>query len=76
MAKIKMNIASEALKLPAKSRAQLAEQLIYSLEEGGHSKNEKLWAQESIKRYETMASGRIQGKPSGRVLQDIRAKLK
>lgn len=76
MEKIKSNVTVEALKLPAKSRAQLAEQLIYSLEEGSHSKNEKLWAKESIKRYEAMASGRVQGKPASKVLRDICSKLK
>lgn len=72
----KNDIASEALKLPSKSRAQLAEKLIYSLEESSHTKNERAWARESLKRYEAMASGRVQGKPAAKVLRDIRSKLK
>jgi putative addiction module component (TIGR02574 family) len=76
MAKIKSDIASEALKLPAKSRAQLAEKLIYSLEEGAPTKNEKVWARESLKRYEAMASGKVKGKPALKVFKDIRANLK
>ncbi len=98
MSKIKNNIASEALKLPTKSRAQLAEKLIYSLEEGtpvvnfaetgtGNlrprlvvsgsqaTKNEKVWARESLGRYETMASGKVRGKSASKVLREIRSKL-
>jgi hypothetical protein len=76
MAKTKNDIASAALKLPTKSRAQLAEKLIYSLEEGAPAKNEKLWARESLKRYEAMASGKVRGKSAVKVLKDIRSKLK
>ena len=76
MAKLKADIASEALKLPTKSRAQLAEKLIYSLDEGGPIKNERLWAQEAAKRYGEMASGKVQGGPASKVLRDIRSKLK
>ena len=76
MAKVKNDIAAAALKLPSKFRAQLAEKLIYSLEEGGHTQNEKMWAGESLKRYEAMASGKVRGKSAAKVLRDIRAKLK
>jgi hypothetical protein len=76
MSKMKSDIASEALKLPTKFRAQLAEKLIYSLEEGGHTKNERIWAKESLKRYEAMASGVVNGKSGSKVLRDVRSKLK
>jgi hypothetical protein len=76
MAKALNHIESEALKLPTRSRAQLAEKLIYSLEKKGSSKNEQLWARESLKRYEALASGKTQGKPALKVLRDIRSKIK
>jgi putative addiction module component (TIGR02574 family) len=76
MAKIKNSVTAEALKLPIKSRAQLAEKLIYSLEEGSHTKNERLWAKESLSRYKAMAAGKVKGKPAAKVLKEIRSKLK
>jgi putative addiction module component (TIGR02574 family) len=76
MPKTKNDVTSEALKLPAKSRAQLAKKLIYSLEDSGSTKNEKLWAQEAASRYEEIASGKVKTKPAAKVLRDIRSKLK
>lgn len=76
MPRTKNDVTSEALKLPAKSRAQLAEKLIYSLEDGGHTKNEKLWAQEATRRYGEILSGKVKGKPAAKVLREIRSKLK
>ena len=70
------HIETEALKLPTRSRAQLAEKLIYSLEKGTYSKIERLWAKEAQKRYEAMASGKVKGISASKVLREIRAKLK
>jgi putative addiction module component (TIGR02574 family) len=76
MAKTLNHIESEALKLPIRSRAHLAEKLIYSLEKKGYSKIERLWAKEAQKRYKAMASGKVKGVPASKVLREIRAKLK
>ncbi len=76
MAKSLSHIETEALKLPTRSRAHLAEKLIYSLEKGGYSKIERLWAKEARKRYGAMASGKAPGKSALKVLQDIRSKIK
>ncbi len=76
MAKVLNHIELEALKLPTRSRAQLAEKLIYSLEKNGHLINEQLWARESHKRYLALVSGKVRGKPAAKVLRDIRSKLK
>jgi len=76
MARTANQIETDALKLPTRSRAQLAEKLIYSLEKGGYSKIEKLWAKEAQKRYEAMTSGKVKGTPASKVLREIRAKLK
>jgi hypothetical protein len=40
-----------------------------------YSKLEKLWAQESQKRYAIMVSGKVPGIPAAKVFQDIRSKL-
>jgi len=68
-------IETEALKLPTKSRARLAEKLIYSLEKSGYTENEKVWARESIKRYEAMASGKLKGIPASKALREAHARL-
>jgi len=70
------HVELEALKLPSKSRAKLAERLIYSLEKDGYSRMERLWAREAVARYEAMASGKVKGIPAAKALQDVRAKLK
>lgn len=72
----KAQIEMEALKLPTKSRARLAEKLIYSLEKDGYTENERVWARGSMKRYEAMAAGKVKGIPAAKVLRDVRARLK
>jgi hypothetical protein len=76
MARTTNQIETDALKLPTRSRAQLAEKLIYSLEKGGYSKIERVWAKEAQKRYEALASGKVKGLSAPKVLQELRAKLK
>ena len=70
-------LEDEAMKLPARSRARLAERLISSLDEEGTDPNaEKLWAQEAQRRAEELASGRLKGVPAKKVLRKARAALR
>ena len=70
-------LEDEAMKLPTRSRARLAERLISSLDEEGTGPNaQKLWVQESQRRAEELASGRVKGVPANKVLRRARAALR
>src|SRR5258706_8209758 len=45
------DIAAEALELPLTARAELASQLLESLDDLSEEENEQLWAQEAERRY-------------------------
>ena len=63
----------EALSLPAKERAEVAEQLLMSLETPSKDENdiETAWQHEIDKRYSEIVSGKIQCIP----WEEVRAKL-
>ena len=69
-------IEKALLKLDFQSRAQLAGKLLKSLETLSEQGNERLWAEESLRRYEEVKSGRVKGKSSSRVMKEARAQLK
>jgi hypothetical protein len=69
-------IEKALLKLDFQSRAQLAGKLLKSLETPSEQENERLWAEESLRRYEEVKSGRVKGKSSSRVMKGARAQLK
>jgi putative addiction module component (TIGR02574 family) len=67
-------LEEEAMRLPARSRAQLAERLIASLDQGPADPDaEALWAAEAQRRAEELASGKI---PAEAVLTEARAALR
>jgi hypothetical protein len=51
-------IESEALKLDHKSRAKLANKLLQSLDSLSDTENERLWAEEAMRRHEDLESGK------------------
>lgn len=69
------SIESDALALPVRDRAVLAEHLIASLEVEGDDEAEELWLQEAERRYQAYKQGRIKGKSAEDVLKDAGAKL-
>lgn len=52
------DLAHEALQLDAASRAALARQLLESLETPTPEEHEKLWVEESLRRYAELRDGR------------------
>ena len=46
------NIEKQLMKLDANSRAKLASRLLSSLDNLSEDENEKLWAQEALRRHE------------------------
>jgi len=69
-------IESAALQLAASDRARLAERLLESLEQLSNEENEKLWAEEAIRRDKEWDLDSTAGPPARDVLSDARAKLK
>ncbi len=68
-------LETQALQLPLKERAQLAERLIASLDEVDEAESERLWAEEAERRYQEYKKGNISSRPAGDLMRDARAKL-
>ncbi len=70
-------LEDEAMSLPPRSRARLAERLIASLDRGPPDPDaDELWAAEALRRGEELASGKIEGVPAETVLRKARAALR
>jgi putative addiction module component (TIGR02574 family) len=70
-------LKEEAMSLPPRSRARLAERLIASLDQGPSDPDaEELWAAEAQQRGEELASGKVEGIPAETVLAKARARLR
>ncbi|MBV8519714.1 MAG: addiction module protein [Acidobacteria bacterium] len=70
------DIAAEALELPIAARADLASQLLDSLEEISEEENDQLWAQEAERRYRAYKEGRADAVPAEEVFARLRARRK
>jgi putative addiction module component (TIGR02574 family) len=64
------------MKLDVNSRAQLARKLLTSLDELSEDENEKLWAQEALRRHEDIKSGKVKIRSADAVFKTARARLK
>lgn len=70
------DIAAEALELPPASRAELASQLLDSLENLSEEENDQLWAQEAERRYAEYKAGNIEAVPAEEVFARLRSRRK
>jgi putative addiction module component (TIGR02574 family) len=69
-------ISHEALLLPPQERAQLAEQLLSSLDTLTETEVEQLWFQEAVRRADEMDSGLVQRIPADVVDREAQALLR
>ena len=69
-------LEAEALKLDPKSRAQLAEKLLASLEDLTEEENARLWAEEAARRDEDMGQSPGAARAAADVFRDARARVK
>ena len=69
-------IEQEALQLSPDERAQLAEHLIYSLDEEEDVDAERLWVAEAERRYQDYKNGAVKAKPADEVFNETRSKIK
>jgi putative addiction module component (TIGR02574 family) len=66
----------EAMKLPSRARAHLAEVLIASLDEDVDAEHERVWAEEAERRFREIQEGQVQTRPADEVLARLRAALR
>jgi len=63
------DVESEALRLPLKERARLAEHLLGSLEDGAEADSEDLWLDEAERRYQAYRKGEVEATPAHEALR-------
>jgi putative addiction module component (TIGR02574 family) len=68
------DIAAEALDLPLTARAELASQLLDSLEDLSEEESDALWAEESERRYVAYKAGEIKAVPAEQVFARLRSR--
>lgn len=68
-------IIEEVLRLSSHDRAQLAENLIKSLDEQEDPEAEKLWVDEAERRYKEYKEGKLKAKSSDLVFKEARSKI-
>ena len=77
MSAVLKKLEDEAMRLPARSRARLAERLLASLdEEPAEPDVERLWAAEAGRRVEEIASGKVKEIAAEKALRKARAALR
>jgi putative addiction module component (TIGR02574 family) len=76
MARPARDLEAQAMKLPRRERARLAQRLISSLEEGVDVDAERLWLAEAERRLADLKSGRVAAIPAERVMRKVRAALR
>ena len=69
-------IEKQVLKLDANSRAKLASKLLSSLDELSDVENEKLWAEEAIRRHNELSGGKAKSKSAEGVFRNAKMRLK
>jgi len=68
-------LEAEVLKLNSQARAQLAAKLLQSLEALSDAENERLWAEEALRRYEELETGAAIPRAAEDVFREARARL-
>jgi putative addiction module component (TIGR02574 family) len=72
MARELKDIAAEALELPLTARAELATQLLDSLEDLSDEESDALWAEEAEQRLSAYQAGEIKAIPAEQVFASLR----
>ena len=74
MSLLLQKVANKALDLPLKERAELAHELIVSLDDAIDKEVETAWDAEIERRVKEIKSGKAKGRPAEEILAEIRAK--
>jgi len=65
-------LEQEAMRLPAASRARLADKLVESLDSTEIDEIQRLWADEAVRRSDEVRSGHVTSIPGEEVLAEVR----
>lgn len=76
MSKPAREVESQALRLPRRERARLAQRLISSLDHEVDADVDKLWRQEAERRLGELKSGKVAGIPAEKVIRKARSSLR
>jgi putative addiction module component (TIGR02574 family) len=76
MARLARELESQALKLPRRERARLAQRLISSLEQEVDADAERLWLAEAERRLAELKSGKVAAIPVDKVMKKARSALR
>ena len=68
-------LEAEVLKLNPQARAQLAAKLLQSLEDLSDAENERLWAEEALRRHGELETGAAIPRAAEDVFREARARL-
>ena len=69
-------LEAQALKLPTRARALLAQRLIASLDEEADPDSERLWIEEAERRLDELQSGNVAGIRADQVFAEVRSTLR
>ena len=70
------DIAAEALELPLTARAELAGQLLDSLDDLSEAEADELWAVEAERRYAAFKAGEMEAVPADELFARLRSRKK
>jgi putative addiction module component (TIGR02574 family) len=70
------DIESQALRLPPRERARLAQRLIASLDPESDRDAEQAWLEEAERRLDELESGKVAGIPAEKVFEKARSTLR
>jgi putative addiction module component (TIGR02574 family) len=76
MSKPARELETQALRLPRRERARLAQRLLSSLDQEGDANVEKLWLQEAERRLAELKTGKAAGIPAQKVIRRARSMLR
>jgi hypothetical protein len=69
-------IEKQVLKLDVNSRAKLASKLLSSLEDLSDLENEKLWAEEALRRHIELSGSKTKARTAAGVFRNAKMRLK
>jgi putative addiction module component (TIGR02574 family) len=69
-------IAAEVLELPLTARAELASQLLDSLDDLTEAETDQLWADEAERRYAAYKAGEMESVSSDELFARLRSRMK
>lgn len=71
----KEQVLEQVLSLPRDEQEHLVEQILLNLAAPSPEEYERIWAEEAMRRYQELKSGKVKGIPLEDVLRNARSRL-